>query len=116
MQGRYARRRWLIENCIFKTMKAQTGMNFEHNFGHGKQALCDNFAQLMMLAALLDQLCHLYCEYFPAIRSLASTWARHWERQRIYLFDYPSTDWRDFYRACLGFGGVDPPEPSSVNA
>ena len=113
---RYARRRWLIENCIFKTMKAQTGMNFEHNFGHGKQALCDNFAQLMMLATLLDQLCHLYCQYFQAIRSLAPTWARQWERQRTYLFDYPSTDWQDFYRACLGLGGVDPPTPAAAHA
>ena len=66
---RYARRRWLIENCIFKTMKAQTGMNFEHHYGHGKHALCDNRAQLMMVAALLDQLCSLRCPYFQAVRA-----------------------------------------------
>ena len=70
----------------------------------------------MMLATLLDQLCHLYCQYFQAIRSLAPTWARQWERQRTYLFDYPSTDWQDFYRVCLGLGGVDPPTPAAAHA
>ena len=44
------------------------------------------------------------------------TWARQWERQRTYLFDYPSTDWQDFYRVCLGLGGVDPPTPAAAHA
>ena len=92
-------------------MKALTGMNFEHNYGHGKHALCDNLAQLMMVAALLDQLCHLRCPYFQAARSGFSTWATMWEHQRVYLCDRTVTDWADFYRrALLGFGGLDPPE------
>ena len=107
---RYARRRWLIENCIFKTMKALTGMNFEHNYGHGKHALCDNLAQLMMVAALLDQLCHLRCPYFQAARRWLPTWATLWEHQRVSLCDRTVTDWEDFYRALLGLGGLDPPD------
>jgi len=47
---RYARRRWMIENGVFKAMKDSTGGNFEHNFGHGKESLCDNFGQLMVAA------------------------------------------------------------------
>ena len=76
---RYARRRWFIENCLFKTMKALQGMNFEHNFGHGKQHLCNNFALLMMVAACIDQLCQLSCQKFRAIRAGTSScggWTR----------------------------------------
>ena len=105
---RYARRRWHVENGIFKTMKAQSGMNFEHNYGHGKHALWDNLVQLMMVAALLDQLCSLRCPYFQAVRGGYSAWSVMWEFQRVYLSVAAVTDWRDFYRQILG--GKDPPE------
>lgn len=108
---RYARRRWLIENCIFKTMKAQTGMNFEHNYGHGKHALCDNLAQLMMVAALLDQLCFLRCPYFQAVRGGYSAWSAMWECQRVCLSLFMITDWLGFYQTILG--GLDPPETAT---
>ena len=108
---RYARRRWLIENCVFKTMKALTGMNFEHNYAHGKNALCDNLAQLMVIAASLDQLCLLRCLYFQQFRQFATSWATMWKFQRVYLSVAAVTDWRDFYRLILG--GKDPPNTTS---
>ena len=49
------RSRWKIENETFNTLKNQ-GYHFKHNFGHGHNHLCTNFALLMMLAFLIDQL------------------------------------------------------------
>jgi hypothetical protein len=51
---RGGRARWKIENETFNTLKNQ-GYNFEHNYGHGQQNLSVNFALLMMLAFLVDQ-------------------------------------------------------------
>ena len=107
---RYARRRWNIENCLFKTMKAVQGMNFEHNFGHGKQHLCNNIGLLMMVAACLDQLCQLSCQMFRMMRGGTSSWRGVWERQRALLNMVTLTDWPGFYEKLLW--GLDPPEPS----
>ena len=53
---RPVRRHWQIETGVFKIVKAQKGLNFEHNFRHGKH-LCDNFGVLMVVVAFMDQLC-----------------------------------------------------------
>jgi hypothetical protein len=58
MQG--ARARWRIENETFNTLKNQ-GYHFEHNFGHGYEHLSVVFAELMMLAFLVDQVQQLCC-------------------------------------------------------
>jgi hypothetical protein len=42
-------------NETFNTLKNQ-GYEFEHNFGYGYQSLTNDFAYLMMLAFLVDQL------------------------------------------------------------
>jgi hypothetical protein len=47
--------RWKIEKETFNTLKNQ-GYQFEHNFGHGNQNLCTNFALLMLLAFPVDQI------------------------------------------------------------
>lgn len=57
------RSRWKIENETFNTLKNQ-GYHFKHNFGHGHQNLCTNFALLMMLAFLIDQIQQLINEVF----------------------------------------------------
>lgn len=49
------RSRWKIENETFNTLKNQ-GYNLEHNYGHGKKYLATNFALLMLLAFLADQI------------------------------------------------------------
>lgn len=107
---RYARQRWQLENEVFKTMKAQNGINFEHNFGHGEAYLCDNLGMLMFVAALADQLSDLLCAEFRELRGLSTTWARLWERQRIYLCDRTVSSWSGFYAVMLG--GLDPPVSS----
>ena len=60
---RGARARWKIENETFNTLK-NLGYNFEHNFGHGKQNLCNNLAVIMMLVFLVDQLHHWGASFF----------------------------------------------------
>ena len=44
---------WKVENETFNTLKNQ-GYHFEHNFGHGEKHLATVFANLMMLAFLID--------------------------------------------------------------
>ena len=53
--AKVARARWKIENETFNTLKNQ-GYHLEHNYGHGKQYLAENFAILMFLAFLIDQI------------------------------------------------------------
>lgn len=50
-----ARARWKVENETFNTLKNQ-GYNLEHNYGHGQKFLASNFALLMLLAFLVDQI------------------------------------------------------------
>ena len=105
---RWARRRWSIENCIFKTLKALTGMNFEHNFGHGKEFLSNNLTQFMVAAALMDQLSLLWCYSFQALRAVCRIAVVQWEFQRTYLLARRVANWTDYYQAMLN--GFDPPE------
>lgn len=106
---RWARRRWSIENCIFKTLKALTGMNFEHNFGHGNEHLSNNLTLFMSVVALMDQLSLLWCYYFQALRATCRIAVVQWEFQRTYLLTRPVESWMDYYLAMLH--GFDPPEP-----
>jgi len=53
--AKVARARWKIENETFNTLKNQ-GYHLEHNYGHGKEYLAENFAILMFLAFLIDQI------------------------------------------------------------
>ncbi|MXZ55454.1 MAG: hypothetical protein F4227_09910 [Gammaproteobacteria bacterium] len=107
---RYARRRWHIENCLFKTMKDIQNIIFEHNCGHGKQQLCNNVGLLMMVAACIGQLGQLSCQLFRAISECTSSWAAVWERQRVLLNMVTLTGWPGCYHKVLW--GLDPPETS----
>ena len=79
------------------------------SFGHGKAHLCDNFGVLMVVVALMGQLCLFTCDYFRKVRALSTAWERQWERQRVYLCDRTVSSWEEFYLAMLG--GLDPPGP-----
>jgi hypothetical protein len=57
------RSRWKIENETFNTLKNQ-GYEFDHNYGHGNNNLSVNFALLMMLAFLIDQIQQICSEIF----------------------------------------------------
>jgi len=71
------RTRWKIENEVFNSLKNH-GYEFEHNFGHGYKNLTTNFAYIMMLAFLIDQLQRIGCELFQRalkkMKRLGSLW------------------------------------------
>ena len=78
---RGGRARWKIENETFNTLKNQ-GYHFEHNFGHGKKNLSVVFANLMMLAFLVDQVQQLTCSLFQAAWKKSGSKKMLWEHMR----------------------------------
>jgi len=78
------RSRWKIENETFNTLKNQ-GYEFEHNFGHGKEHLSDNFAILMLLAFLIDQTAQRLDKDFKKAWITVKTKIDLWEMIRRYF-------------------------------
>ena len=93
-----ARARWRIENETFNTLKNQ-GYHFEHNFGHGYQHLSVVFAQLMMLAFLVDQVQQLCCPLFQAAWAKWGSKRLLWEKMRALFFDYALASMRQLFEA-----------------
>ena len=73
--------RWKIENETFNTLKNQ-GYQFEHNFGHGHENLCTNFALLMLLAFLIDQIQQRVNRLFHFALAEEKRVIRFWEKVR----------------------------------
>jgi hypothetical protein len=96
MQG--ARARWRIENETFNTLKNQ-GYHFEHNFGHGYEHLSVVFAELMMLAFLVDQVQQLCCPLFQAAWATWGSKRLLWEKMRAVFFDYALESMRQLLEA-----------------
>lgn len=90
---RGGRARWKIENETFNTLKTQ-GYNFEHNFGHGDENLSTNFAYLMMLAFMVDQILELADIKWTQARSKFKTRKAFWGKvSRIFSsFEVESMD------------------------
>lgn len=90
------RARWKIENETYNTLK-QLGYNLEHNYGHGKKYLSTNFALLMMLAFLIDQVQEICCSVFRRCKNFTGTYRGLWESMRV-LFQYVRlSSWENFY-------------------
>lgn len=92
-----ARARWKIENETFNTLKNQ-GYNLEHNYGHGKQFLATNFALLMLLAFLVDQVAQAADKAFQAARAAYRTKKAMWERVRQVFDLIPAKSLSAIYR------------------
>jgi len=94
------RSRWKIENETFNTLKNQ-GYNFKHNFGHGHNNLCTNFALLMMLAFLIDQVQQLCNELFQkALKK--SEWKKYlWDDVRSFFRTMPFDSMEMVYNAII---------------
>jgi len=75
---RVARSRWKIENEVFNTLKNQN-YNFEHNYGHGQNELCTNFALLMMMAFNVDQIQQRCSQIFQKLLGKLNTKIKVWE-------------------------------------
>jgi hypothetical protein len=98
MQG--ARARWRIENETFNTLKNQ-GDHFAHNFGHGYAHLSVVFAELMMLAFLVDQVQQLCCPLFQAAWATWGSKRLRWEKMRALFFDYALASVRQLLEALV---------------
>ena len=98
MQG--ARARWRIENETCNTLKNQ-GYHFEHNFGHGYEHLSVVFAELMMLAFLVDQVQQLCCPLFQEAWAKWGSKRLLWEKMRALFFDYALAAMRELFEALV---------------
>jgi len=97
---RGGRARWKIENETFNTLKNQ-GYNFEHNYGHGQQNLSVNFALLMMLAFLVDQVQQLAFPLFQAVLKKERSRKRLWQHMRALFYTLEFASLEDIFRALL---------------
>jgi hypothetical protein len=94
------RARWKIENETFNTLKNQ-GYNFEHNYGHGQQNLSVNFALLMMLAFLVDQVQQLTSPLFQAVLKKEGSRKSLWNHMRALFYTLEFNSMEDIFRALL---------------
>ena len=72
-------------------------------FGHGKQHLATVFAQLTMLAFLIDQVQQRCCPLFRVAREKEGRSKYLWERLRGLFLEFFIPDWETLYRA-IAFG------------
>ena len=75
------RARWKIENETFNTLKNQ-GYHLEHNFGHGRQHLSNNFFVLNLLAFFIHQILELCDTGYQYCRSKFSSRKEYWNNLR----------------------------------
>lgn len=100
MEG--GRKRWSIENETFNTLK-NMGYNWEHNYGHGEDNLATNFALLMMLAFMIDQIQELCCPIFrKVLEKLKNCKKWVWDKMRRKLdlyewFKQEFNSWESFF-------------------
>ncbi len=62
------RARWKVENEDINTLKTK-GYNLEHNFGHGRQYLCETLATLNILAFLLHTILDICDRRYRLLRT-----------------------------------------------
>jgi len=98
--ARGGRARWKIENETFNTLKNQ-GYQFEHNFGHGNQNLSVVFAQLMMLAFLVDQIQQLCCPLFRAVWQKFGSKRALWDNLRSHFRHFAFLSMQHLYEVML---------------
>ncbi len=110
---RGGRARWKIENETFNTLKNQ-GYHFEHNFGHGNQHLATVFANLMMLAFLVDQIQQRCCKLFQTAQQIAISRTRFWSQLRSYFMNFVVDSWDALYSA-IAFGIKRAPLPFNTS-
>lgn len=97
---RGGRAKWKIENETFNTLKTQ-GYNLEHNYGHGKEHLATNFANLTFTAFLIDQIEQLACPLFQKALAAKKSKTALWHAIRG-LFDwFLIGSWSDLLKAII---------------
>jgi hypothetical protein len=96
--------RWKIENETFNTLKNQ-GYHLEHNFGHGKQYLSNNFFVLNVLAFCIYQILELCDAGYQYCRSKFSSRQEYWNNLRAAIRIMLFVDYEHLLRNV-----ADPPE------
>jgi len=85
-----ARARWKIENETFNVLK-NGGYHLEHNFGHGKETLCQVLVALNLLAFAMHEAAATLSNAWIAARAALSTKHRFFENLRTvtnyFIFD-----------------------------
>ena len=95
------RKRWAIENETFNCLKNQ-GYNLDRNYGHGKENLATNFALLMMLAFLIDQVQELCCSTFQQVFEKLGRKKYLWSKLRSVFMTFTiKTDWHGLWNIIL---------------
>ncbi|MCP3955779.1 MAG: transposase, partial [Desulfobacterales bacterium] len=86
----------------------------EHNFGHGNQHLATVFANLMMLAFLVDQIQQRCCKLFQTAQQTAISRTRFWSQLRSYFMNFVVDSWDALYNA-IAFGIERAPLPFNTS-
>lgn len=102
------RSRWKIENETFNTLKNQ-GYQLEHNYGHGKKHLATNFAILMFLAFLVDQIAQALCYAFQTAWKFCQSKTSLWEKVRQVFDLLPAKSMSAIYRFIVKGKQIDYP-------
>lgn len=105
---RGGRARWKIENETFNTLKNQ-GYHLEHNFGHGEKNLSVVFAQLMLLAFLVDQVQQRCCPLFLAALAKGRTRRHLWDEIRHLFHAFLFASFTDLLQALVR--GIERQQP-----
>ena len=104
---RGGRARWKIEKETFNTLKNQ-GYNFEHNFGHGKQNLTVNFAMLMLMAFLVDQVIEMCDKNWNKAREKLKAKRAVWEKVLNIFQEFEVDSMEDIIKAIISDGCKKP--------
>ena len=89
-----------LKPVIFKAIKNK-GYNLEHNYGHGEINLNVNFASLMYLAFLIDQVEEETCELFQKSYEKLFTKVNLWEKIRSIFKFFDIENWTQILQAIL---------------
>ena len=108
---RAGRAKWSIENETFNTLK-NLGYSLEHNYGHGEENLSSNFACLMFLAFLIDQIVELVDPLFNEALQANKRKKRLWEVQRNFFEIFVISSWVLFMKG-LAIQGVQESQKTS---
>jgi hypothetical protein len=98
------RQRWGIENGIFNILKNH-GYRLEHNYGHGKKFLANNFAMLAMIAFLIDQVQEAHCNLFQeVIKRWKNSKSRIWKFLDVIISLQSFDSWLDLWSSLARTG------------
>lgn len=98
--ARIGRARWKVENENINVLKTK-GYNLDHNFGHGKQHLCNVFFTLNLLSFLVHTIQHLVNRPYRLLRETLSVRRTFFNDLRALTRYVVFTDWDSLFAFML---------------